>query len=56
MKNILLLSSIVFPISFVVLYIINKIFQFTADDEEQLVGIDETECAMEAYPELKRSI
>jgi len=55
-KGILVVAAIVFPLSFVVIYIINKIFQFTADDEEQLIGIDEVECGMEAYPEFKRSI
>ncbi|HIP50531.1 MAG TPA: hypothetical protein EYG94_00455 [Campylobacterales bacterium] len=55
-NNILGIAAIVFPLSFVVIYLINKIFQLTADDEEQLIGIDEAECGMEAYPEFKRSI
>jgi Amt family ammonium transporter len=55
-KGILVVAAIVFPLSFVVIYLINKIFQLTADDEEQLIGIDEAECGMEAYPEFKRSI
>jgi Amt family ammonium transporter len=55
-KGIIVVGTIVFPLSFVVIYIINKIFQLTAGEEEQLVGIDETECGMEAYPEFKRSI
>ena len=48
--------AIVFPISFVVIFIINKIFQLTADEEEQLIGIDEAECGMLAYPEFRRTI
>ena len=55
-KGILVVAAIVFPLSFMIIYFINKIFQLTADDEEQLIGIDEAECGMEAYPEFKRSI
>jgi Amt family ammonium transporter len=55
-KGILVVGAIVFPVSFVVIYIINKIMKFKADDDEQTAGIDETECGMEAYPEFKRSI
>ena len=55
-KGILVVAGIVFPLSFVVIFIINKMFQLTADDEEQLVGIDEVECGMPAYPEFKTTI
>lgn len=55
-KAIIVVGAIVFPISFVVIYLINKIFSLRADDEEQLEGIDATECGIEAYPEFKRSI
>jgi Amt family ammonium transporter len=55
-KGILVVAIIVFPLSFIVIYFINKIFQLTADEEEQLTGIDEVECGMEAYPEFKRTI
>jgi len=47
---------IVFPVAWVTIYAINKIFVLTAEDEEQLRGIDATECGIEAYPEFKRSI
>jgi Amt family ammonium transporter len=40
----------------VVIFLINKIFQLTADEEEQLIGIDETECGMASYPEFTRTI
>ena len=55
-KGILVVAGIVFPISFVVIYLINKIFRLTADEEEQLMGIDEVECGMPSYPEFTRTI
>jgi len=56
LKGIAVVGAIVFPISFVIIYIINKLFSLRAGDEEQQEGIDYTECGMEAYPEFKRSI
>jgi Amt family ammonium transporter len=56
LKGILIVGAIVFPLSFVIIFTINKIFTLRAEDEEQLEGIDATECGMEAYPEFKRSI
>ncbi len=56
LKGIVVVGAIVFPISFVVIFVINKFFRLRAEDEEQQVGIDQTECGMEAYPEFKRSI
>jgi len=56
LKGIAVVGAIVFPISFVIIYIINKLFTLRAEDQEQQEGIDYTECGMEAYPEFKRSI
>jgi Amt family ammonium transporter len=56
LKGILVVGAIVFPVSWVTIYAINKIFTLRAADEEQLEGIDAIECGMEAYPEFKRSI
>jgi len=56
LKGIAVVGAIVFPISFVIIFIINKLFTLRAGDEEQQEGIDYTECGMEAYPEFKRSI
>jgi len=56
LKGILLVGVIVFPLSWITIYTINKIFVLRAEDEEQLEGIDTTECGIEAYPEFKRSI
>jgi Amt family ammonium transporter len=56
LKGILVVGIIVFPLSWITIYIINKIFVLRAGDEEQLEGIDATECGIESYPEFKRSI
>ena len=56
LKGILVVGIIVFPLSWITIYTINKIFVLRAEDEEQLEGIDATECGIEAYPEFKRSI
>jgi len=56
LKGIVLVGVIVFPVSFVTIYVINKVFALRAEDEEQLEGIDAIECGIEAYPEFKRSI
>lgn len=56
LKGILVVGIIVFPLSWITIYMINKIFVLRANDEEQLEGIDATECGIESYPEFKRSI
>ncbi len=56
LKGILVVGVIVFPLSWITIYMINKIFVLRANDEEQLEGIDATECGIESYPEFKRSI
>jgi len=56
LKGVVVVGLIVFPLSFAIIYIINKVFTLRAEDEEQLEGIDSVECGMEAYPEFKRSI
>jgi Amt family ammonium transporter len=56
LKGIIIVGMIVFPISWITIFVINKIFRLRADDDEQLEGIDAAECGMEAYPEFKRTI
>ena len=56
LKGIIVVGLIVFPLSWITIYAINKIFVIRAKDDEQLEGIDATECGIEAYPEFKRSI
>ena len=55
-KGVLVVGAFAFTSSFVVMYIINKISPFRAEDDEQLQGLDIEECGLEAYPEFKRSI
>lgn len=56
LKGVVIVAVYVFSISFIVLYVINKIIKFTADDDEQMEGMDAVECGVSAYPEFKRSI
>lgn len=56
LKGVVVVGAIVFPVSWIVIYTINKIFTLRAEDDEQLEGIDAIECGMESYPEFKRSI
>ena len=56
LKGIIVVGVIVFPLAWITIFAINKIFVLTAGEEEQLEGIDATECGIEAYPEFKRSI
>jgi Amt family ammonium transporter len=56
LKGIVVVGVIAFSSSFVIIYIINKLIQLRADDDEQLEGLDSVECGMEAYPEFTRTI
>jgi Amt family ammonium transporter len=56
LKGVIVVGAIVFPLSFAIIFTINKFFTLRAGDKEQQEGIDLTECGMEAYPEFKRSI
>ena len=56
LKGIVVVGAIVFPLSYAIIYTINKFFTLRADDDEQLEGIDSIECGMESYPEFKRTI
>jgi Amt family ammonium transporter len=55
-KGIVVVGIFVFAVSFITIYVINKLIQLRADDDEQLEGLDAVECGMEAYPEFTRSI
>ena len=56
LKGVVVVAVFAFSISFVVLYAINKISKFRAEDDVQLEGLDVNECGVEAYPEFKRAI
>jgi len=56
LKGVVEIGIFVFTVSYGVIYIINKFFPFRATDEEQVQGLDVSECGLEAYPEFKRAI
>lgn len=56
LKGVALVAIFSFSVSYSVLYIINKISNFRAEDDSQVEGMDVTECGVEAYPEFKRAI
>ena len=55
-KGTVVVGIFVFVASFITIYVINKLIQLRADDDEQLEGLDAVECGMESYPEFTRSI
>lgn len=56
LKGVVEIAVFVFSVSFTVIYIINKFIPFRASDEDQVQGLDVSECGLEAYPEFKRAI
>lgn len=56
LKGIAVVGVFAFVSSFVVIFIINKIIRFRADDDVQVEGLDVNEVGVEAYPEFKRAI
>jgi len=55
-KGVIVVGMFAFISSFILIYIINKIIPFRADEEDEIEGLDVRECGIEAYPEFKRSI
>jgi Amt family ammonium transporter len=55
-KGILVIGVFAFVSSYIILTVINKFLPLRADDEEQLEGLDFSECGMEAYPEFRKAI
>ena len=56
LKGVVVVAIFAFSASFTVLFIINKITRFRAEDDAQVEGMDVNECGVEAYPEFKRAI
>ena len=56
LKGVVVVAVFVFSVSFTVLFVINKVARFRAEDDEQLEGMDVSECGVEAYPEFKRAM
>jgi Amt family ammonium transporter len=55
LKGVLVIGIYAFVVSYLVIYAINKVLPFRADDEAQMEGMDVSECGLEAYPEFKRA-
>ncbi len=55
-KGIVVVAIFVFVVSYITIFLINKIVTFRAEDDEQLEGMDVVECGLEAYPEFRRTI
>ena len=56
LKGVVIVAIFAFSVSFIVIYILNKIISFKVDKDDQMLGLDVTECGVEAYPEFKRTI
>ena len=56
LKGVAVIAGFVFSVSFAIIYLLNKIVPFRASDEDQIQGLDVSECGLEAYPEFKRAI
>jgi len=55
-KGIVVVGIFAFTISYIIIWAINKIIPFRADEEAEIEGLDVTECGIESYPEFKRAI
>jgi Amt family ammonium transporter len=55
LKGVVIVGIYAFVVSYLVLFAINKVAKFRASDDEQMEGIDVSECGLEAYPEFKRA-
>jgi Amt family ammonium transporter len=56
LKGVVEIAVFVFTVSYTIIYLINTFFPFRASDEDQMQGLDVSECGLEAYPEFKRAI
>jgi Amt family ammonium transporter len=55
-KGVFVVAVFAFSVSYLVIYLINKMIPFRAENDMQLQGMDVVECGLEAYPEFKRAI
>ncbi|MEA3331715.1 MAG: ammonium transporter [Campylobacterota bacterium] len=56
LKGVVVVAIFAFSVSFIVLFVINRVVRFRAEDDDQLEGMDVSECGVEAYPEFRRAI
>jgi Amt family ammonium transporter len=55
LKGVVVVGIFAFVVSYLSIFVIDKIAKFRASDDEQMEGIDVSECGLEAYPEFKRA-
>jgi Amt family ammonium transporter len=55
LKGVLVVAIFAFVTSYAVIYIINKFLPLRADDDDQLQGLEFSDCGIESYPEFVRS-
>lgn len=54
-KGVLFVGIFAFVSSYIVIYIINLLIKFRADEEDEYSGLDYSECKLESYPEFKHT-
>jgi Amt family ammonium transporter len=55
-KGVIVVGLFAFIASYVILFVINKIVRFRTDEDNEVEGLDVSECGIESYPEFKRAI
>jgi Amt family ammonium transporter len=55
-KGVVVVGLFAFIISYIVIFAINKAVKFRTDEDNEVEGLDVSECGIEAYPEFKRTI
>jgi len=55
LKGVIVIAIFAFVVSYVILYLINKVMPLRAHKDEEVQGLDVEECGVEAYPEFKRA-
>lgn len=55
LKGVIVIAIFAFIVSYVILYLINKVMPLRAHKDEEVQGLDVEECGVEAYPEFKRA-
>ncbi|GAB6074458.1 ammonium transporter [Nautilia lithotrophica] len=55
-KGVVVVGVFAFVISYIVIFAINKLTKFRTDEDNEVEGLDVSECGIESYPEFKRAI
>ncbi|WP_456488277.1 ammonium transporter [Caminibacter pacificus] len=55
-KGVVVVGIFAFVASYIIIWAINKIVPFRANEEDEIEGLDVSECGIESYPEFKRAI